>query len=41
MEDVMELIKKLETESTRSRRHESFELACLSMLNWNEFIFVD
>jgi hypothetical protein len=40
IEDVMELIKKLETDYKKSPE-ESFELACLSMLNWNEFIFVD
>ena len=40
IEDVMELIKKLETDYKKST-DESFELACLSMLNWNEFIFVD
>jgi mono/diheme cytochrome c family protein len=40
IEDVMELIRKLETDHSKSP-DESFELACLSMLNWNEFIFVD
>jgi mono/diheme cytochrome c family protein len=40
IEDVMDLIKKLETDHKKSPE-ESFELACLSMLNWNEFIFVD
>jgi mono/diheme cytochrome c family protein len=40
IESVMELISKLETEYKKSA-DESFELACLSMLNWNEFIFVD
>ena len=38
--DTLELIKKLETDYRKSPE-ESFELACLSMLNWNEFIFVD
>ena len=40
IEDVMELIRKLETDYKKSA-DEAFELACLSMLNWNEFIFVD
>ena len=40
LEDAMQLIKKLETDYKKSPE-ESFELACLSMLNWNEFIFVD
>jgi len=40
IEDVMELIRKLETDYNKSA-DEAFELACLSMLNWNEFIFVD
>jgi mono/diheme cytochrome c family protein len=38
--DAIQLIKKLETDYKKSPE-ESFELACLSMLNWNEFIFVD
>ena len=40
IEEAMRLIKKLETDYKKSPE-ESFELACLSMLNWNEFIFVD
>jgi hypothetical protein len=40
IEDAMELIKKLETDYKKSP-DEAFELVCLSMLNWNEFIFVD
>lgn len=40
IEDLVELIRKLETDHKKSP-DESFELACLSMLNWNEFIFVD
>ena len=40
IEDAMQLIKKLKTDYKKSPE-ESFELACLSMLNWNEFIFID
>lgn len=40
IEDAMQLIKKLETDYKKSPE-DSFELLCLSMLNWNEFIFVD
>ena len=40
IEDAMALIEKLETDYKKST-DESFELVCLSMLNWNEFIFVD
>jgi hypothetical protein len=40
LDDLVELIRKLETDHKKSAV-ESFELACLSILNWNEFIFVD
>ena len=39
-EDLMELIRKLDSDYGKSPE-ESFELASLAMLNWNEFIFVD
>jgi mono/diheme cytochrome c family protein len=40
LENAMQLIKKLEADYGKSPT-ESFELTCLSMLNWNEFIFID
>ena len=40
IEDLKQLINKLKTDYQKSP-DESFELACLAMLNWNEFIFVD
>jgi mono/diheme cytochrome c family protein len=40
IEDVMDLMRKLETDYKKSPE-ESLQLAFLSMLNWNEFIFID